>query len=82
MAQAEEFTAPGWQLVPGTGCTNNLFKNLFADKCGGPAFRVNDLNCTNNIVIGAQFMDALHGGFSVVQTNLLTVLSHPLSAGN
>jgi hypothetical protein len=82
MAQAEMFTAQGWQLLPGTECTNNLFTNLIADKCGGPAFRVNDINCTNNVVIGAQFKDDLYGGFSVVQTNLLTVLSHPPSAGD
>jgi len=82
MAQAEEFTAPGWRLLPGTGCTNNLFTNLIANECGGPAFRVNDINCTNNVVIGAQFKDNPHGGFSVVQTNMLTVLSHPPSTGN
>ena len=82
MAQAEMYTAQGWQLQPQTECTNNLFTNLIADKCGGPAFRVNDINCTNNVVIGAQFRDNLQGGFSVVQPNLLTILSHPPTTGD
>ena len=82
MAQVDMWDAQGWQLQPQTECSNNLFTNLIADKCGGPAFRVNDINCTNNVVIGAQFSDDLHGGFSVVQPNLLTVLSHPPATGN
>ena len=82
MAQAGAFTAHGWQRAPQTGCTKNSFTDLIADKCGGAAFRVNDISCTNNVIIGAQFKDDLHGGLSLVQPNLLAVQSAPPSARN
>ena len=81
MAQSDDLTERGWELVPQTQCTKNFFTNLIADKCGGAAFRVNDISCSNNIIIGAQFNDDLHGELSLVQPNLLTVQSPPLLAG-
>jgi len=72
MAQAVEQTASGWQRDPQTECTNNSFTNFSANKCGSAAFRVNDLDCTNNVIIGAQFDDPAHG-LSMVEPNLLTI---------
>ncbi len=82
MAQAEAFTAHGWQRAPQTGCTKNSFTDFIADECGSAAFRVNDISCTNNIIIGAQFRDDLHGDLSLVQPILLTVESPAALAGN
>jgi hypothetical protein len=82
MAQSDDLTERGWQLVPQTQCTENSFTNLIADECGSAAFRVNDITCTNNVIIGAQFKDDLHGGLSLVQPNLLTVQSPPPLADN
>ncbi len=82
MAQSDDLTARGWELVPQTQCTENFFTNLIADECGSAAFRINDITCTNNVIIGAQFKDDLHGGLSLVQPNLLTVQSAPPLAGN
>ncbi len=82
MAQSDDLTERGWQLVPQTQCTENSFTNLIADACGSAAFRVNDITCTNNVIIGAQFNDDLHGGLSLVQPNLLTVQSPPPVADN
>jgi len=82
MAQAYALTARGWQLVPQTQCTKNSFTHLIADKCGGAAFRINDINCTNNVITGAQFNDNLHGGLSLVQPNLLTLQGPPPLVGN
>ena len=81
MAQSDDLTERGWELVPQTQCTKNSFIDLIADKCGGAAFRVNDISCSNNIIIGAQFNDDLHGGLSLVQPNLLTVQSPTPLAG-
>lgn len=81
MAQAGSFTAHGWQLAPQTGCTGNCFTGLIADKCGGAAFRINDIACTNNVAIDLQFKDDLHGGLSLVQPNLLLVQSRPPPTG-
>jgi hypothetical protein len=82
MAQDFELTARGWQPAPQTECTNNSFTKFIADKCGAAAFRINDVACTNNVIIGAQFNDNLHGGLSLVEPNLLTVENPPSVAGN
>jgi hypothetical protein len=82
MAQDAAFTPRGWQLASQTECTRNSFTNLIADNCGGAAFRINDITCTNNVVIAAQFEDDLHGGLSLAQPNLLTVQSPLSSTGN
>jgi len=81
MAQSDDLTERGWQLVPQTQCTENSFTNLIADECGSAAFRINDITCTNNVIIGAQFNNDRQGGLSLVQPNLLTVQSPPLLAG-
>ena len=47
--------------------------NLTADNCGGAAFRVNNVTCTNNVIIRAQFARNLKGGLSLAQPNLVTV---------
>jgi hypothetical protein len=82
MAQACEPTARGWQPAPQTECTNNSFTKFIANKCGAAAFRINDIACTNNVIIGAQFNDNLHGGLSLVEPNLLTVQNPPPLAGD
>ena len=81
MAQSDELTAHGWQLTPQTECTDNYFTNLIASKCGDAVFRVNDITCTNNFIIGARF-DDLRGALSLVSPNLLTVQNSPIPAGN
>ncbi|MGC9942923.1 MAG: right-handed parallel beta-helix repeat-containing protein [Verrucomicrobiota bacterium] len=54
-------------------CADNAFTNLTATNCGGAAFRVNNVSCTNNILIRAQFAKNLKGGLSLVRPNLVTV---------
>jgi hypothetical protein len=56
-----------------TECADNAFTNLTAANCGGAAFRVNNITCTNNILIRAQFAKNLKGGLSLVRPNLVTV---------
>ena len=56
-----------------TQCADNAFTNLTAANCGGPAFRVNNVTCTNNILIGAKFAKNLKGGLSLARPNLVTV---------
>jgi len=56
MAQADRPTEKGWALAPGTECTGNSFQDLTVHDCGGRAFLVNDLSCTNNPVSGANFL--------------------------
>jgi hypothetical protein len=56
-----------------TECADNAFTNLSAVNCGGPAFRVNNITCTNNILIRAQFAKNLRGGLSLVRPNMVTV---------
>jgi parallel beta-helix repeat protein len=73
MAQAEQQTAKGWEATPMTECVQNFFKNLTASNCGSAAFRVNNANCVNNIVVGMQFTDNVNGGLSLVQPNLVTL---------
>jgi hypothetical protein len=73
MAHAERQTKRGWQAVPQTACTDNAFTNLIAVRCGGPAFRVNNSTCTNNIIIGAQFDNGVQNGLSLASGDLMTV---------
>ena len=56
-----------------TACADNAFTNLSAVNCGGPAFRVNDITCTNNVLIRAQFAKNLKGGLSLVRPDLVTL---------
>ena len=59
---------------PQTECADNAFTNLTATNCGGAAFRVNNITCTNNILIGAQFAKNLKGGLSLVRPNLANLV--------
>ena len=73
MAHTETLTLLGWKPVPGTECVRNSFTNLIANDCGSAAFRVNDTTCTNNVIIGAQFQNGVHGGLSLVRPGLVIV---------
>ncbi len=67
------FMAGHIQPAPETECADNAFTNLSATNCGGAAFRVNNVTCTNNILIRAQFAKNLKGGLSLARPNLVTV---------
>jgi len=56
-----------------TECADNAFTNLSAMNCGGPAFRVNNVSCTNNILIRPEFAKNLKGGLSLARPNLVTM---------
>jgi hypothetical protein len=73
MAHAELFAAGHVQAAPQTECADNAFTNLTATNCGGAAFRVNNITCTNNVIIRAQFTKNLKGGLSLAQPNLVMV---------
>ena len=55
------------------GCTNNSFQQLAAEQCGSAAFRVNDANCTNNVVAGASLGGDIHAQLSMASPGLVTV---------
>jgi hypothetical protein len=74
MAHAELFANGHIQAAPQTECADNAFTNLTATNCGGAAFRVNNITCTNNILIGAQFTKNLKGGVSLVRPNLANLV--------
>jgi hypothetical protein len=67
------FMAGHLEQATQTDCIDNAFTNLSAKNCGGPAFRVNNVTCTNNILIRAQFAMNLKGGLSLVRPNLVTM---------
>lgn len=73
MANAEWFTAGRMMPAPETECADNAFTNLTATNCGGAAFRVNNVTCTNNVIIRPRFARNLRGGISQVQPDLVTV---------
>lgn len=73
MAHTERRTEHGWSPAPQTACTNNAFTNLMAVDCGGAGFRVNNITCTNNVLIRATFEGNRKGGLSLAQPNLVTV---------
>ena len=73
MAHVEEKTVNGWEATPMTGCVQNCFTNLTASDCGSAAFRVNNITCVNNILIGAQFTNNVKGGLSLAQPDLVTL---------
>jgi Right handed beta helix region len=73
MAHADQKTATGWEPAPMTECVQNSFTNLSANNCGSAAFRVNDITCINNILIGAQFTGNVKGGLSLAQPDLVTL---------
>jgi hypothetical protein len=72
MAHSETLTPEG--LAPTkTECVFNAFTNLTATNCGGAAFRVNDITCTNNVLIRPQFERNRYGDLSLASPNLVTV---------
>jgi hypothetical protein len=73
MAQAEDFSAGRLQPAPESECTQNAFTNLIAENCGSAAFRVNNSNCTNNIIIRPKFDGNRMGNISLAGPNLVTV---------
>jgi hypothetical protein len=73
MAHAEMQTPLGWAPQPKTECAHNSFTNLIAVNCGAAAFRVNNINCTNNVIYRATFNGNLKGGLSLAEPNLVTV---------
>jgi hypothetical protein len=72
MAQAFEPVARGAEPEPETECTDNCFTNLVDLKNGRAAFRVNDVSCTNNVIVGAQFGGAVRA-LSTPEPDLVTV---------
>jgi hypothetical protein len=68
MAQAFEPAGP----QPDTECSNNSFTNLVGIQNGRADFRVNDVSCTNNVIIGAQF-DGTVRALSMPEPDLVTV---------
>jgi len=73
MAHAETQTPRGWEPVPRTECAQNTFTNLAARDCGGPAFRINNDTCTNNVIIRPRFDGNAQGGLSLAQPDLVAV---------
>jgi hypothetical protein len=72
MAQAFEPADNTVKPQPKTECTNNSFTNLVGLRNGHADFRVNDVSCTNNVIIGAQF-DGSVRAISLAEPDLVTV---------
>jgi len=53
IAQSEIETSQGWRPLAHTECTGNSFINLLATGCGSAAFHIDDLSCTNNVVLSS-----------------------------
>lgn len=73
MADTVERKAKGWGAAPETECADNAFTNLIASNCGGAAFRVNNITCTNNVIVRAVFSNNRQGGLSLAQPDLVIV---------
>jgi len=73
MAHAEQQTPSGWEPIPRTECAQNSFTNLAASDCGSAAFRVNNITCTNNVIIRPKFDRNAQGGLSLAQPDLVAV---------
>ncbi|HTV41017.1 MAG TPA: right-handed parallel beta-helix repeat-containing protein [Candidatus Sulfotelmatobacter sp.] len=72
MAQAFETVDRGPQPEPDTECTDNSFLDLVDVKNGRAAFRVNDVSCTNNVIIDPNFGGTVRA-LSTPTPNLVTV---------
>jgi hypothetical protein len=79
MAQATTDTTRGWMLCPNTQCLSNNFENLMVNNCGGKAFHVNDASCSNNVILGASFLNNRLGGLAQPSTNLVSL--HAVAEG-
>lgn len=55
-----------------TECIGNNFDNIAVEDCGGRAFQVNDVTCTNNEISGACFLRNVLGGLGQPRKNLVT----------
>ncbi|HTR40133.1 MAG TPA: right-handed parallel beta-helix repeat-containing protein [Pseudomonadales bacterium] len=55
-----------------TECANNSFTNLVGLRNGRADFRVNDVSCTNNVIIDAQFKGSVRA-LSLAEPDLVTV---------
>ena len=73
MAQTATKSISGWQLCPGTECVGNTFSKLSINDCGGNAFRVNDLSCTNNVITNSSFLSNTKGGLTAIEPDLVSV---------
>jgi hypothetical protein len=73
MAHAEMVTGGKVHPAPESECALNAFTNLTAKDCGGAAFRVNNINCTNNIIIRPKFYGNRKGDLSLAAPHLVTV---------
>jgi hypothetical protein len=71
MAQTFIGTPAGLRPCPGSECAGNRFDDLFIAHCGGKAFVVNDVTCTNNVISGMQFADNAQGGLAQAAANLV-----------
>jgi hypothetical protein len=72
MAQTFEPADRSIKPQPDTECTNNSFTNLIGLENGQADFRVNDVSCTNNVIIGAQFNGSAQA-LSAPEPDLVTV---------
>ncbi len=73
MAQAENYVNGIALPMPTTECSQNAFTNLIAINCGGAAFRVNNVTCTHNVLVGPKFNGNRSGNVSVAGPDLVTV---------
>ena len=72
MAQAFEPADNSVKPQAQTECANNSFTNLVGLRNGQADFRVNDVSCTNNVIIGAQFNGSARA-LSLAEPDLVTV---------
>ncbi len=72
MAQAFEPAENSVKPQAQTECANNSFTNLIGLRNGHADFRVNDVSCTNNVIIGAQFNGSARA-LSLAEPDLVTV---------
>jgi hypothetical protein len=72
MAQAFEPADNSVKPQAQTECANNSFTNLIGLRNGQADFRVNDVSCTNNVIIGAQFNGSARA-LSLAEPDLVTV---------
>jgi hypothetical protein len=61
---------------PGSECTGNKFEELTINDCGGKAFLVNDVSCTNNAVADAHFLRNAFNGIDGKIISLGTAAVH------
>lgn len=75
MADAAQSPANRLDSASAFGCTHNMFDDLVVSECGGAAFRVNDVTCTDNVIRQPTFAGNLQGNLSLPRGELVTILS-------